>query len=247
MSRSPWTGESGVYYHLLMRIHADFSKPALVIPNNDDWICSPESGVDRLMLDRIGEEVARATSIVRYGAGSSFSRHMHPKGEEFLVLDGVFSDESGDYPAGSYVRNPPGTGHAPHSELGCRILVKLRQFEPDDLEPVVIDTNDVSAWTTVSEVETRRDLYSFRDEKVSMRRFVAGAEFEFGASGGAELFIVSGALIYDGKSLRDESWLRLPDGDQKTLIAMKDTSIWEKTGHLDRSSEFSVLHSENHI
>ena len=215
-----------------MRIHADFSKPALVIPRNEDWVCSPESGVDRLMLDRIGEEVARATSIVRYAAGSSFPRHTHPKGEEFLVLDGVFSDESGDYPAGTYVRNPPGTGHAPHSDNGCRILVKLRQFEPDDLQPVVIDTGNISAWTPVSELETRLNLYSFRNEKVSMHRYVAGAEFQLGADGGAELFIVSGALIYEGKPLKDESWVRLPDAESALMIAMKETTLWLKTGHL---------------
>ena len=65
------------------------------------------------MLDRIGDEVARATSIVRYAPGSSFARHEHAKGEEFLVLEGIFSDDSGDYPAGFYVRNPPGSGHTP--------------------------------------------------------------------------------------------------------------------------------------
>ncbi len=230
-----------------MRINADFSKAAVVVPRDDDWVCSPESGVDRLMLDRIGDEVARATSIVRYAAGSAFPPHTHPKGEEFLVLDGVLSDESGDFPAGTYVRNPPGTGHAPRSENGCRILVKLRQFEPDDLERIVIDTRDVSAWSTVSELETRLDLYAFRNERVCMRRYAAGAEFQLGAAGGAELFIVSGALLYDGRALREESWLRLPDGAATTLIAMKDTTLWLKTGHLDVDSEFSVLHTPDNI
>ena len=92
----------------LMRINADFSKPALVVPSDDDWAHSPESGVDRLMLDRIGDEVARATSIVRYAAGSSFAEHQHAKGEEFLVLEGVFSDESGDYTQGTYVTESAG-------------------------------------------------------------------------------------------------------------------------------------------
>ena len=230
-----------------MRIHADFSKTAVVVPRESDWVCSPESGVDRLMLDRIGEEVARATSIVRYLAGSAFPTHKHPKGEEFLVLDGVFSDESGDFPTGTYVRNPPGTGHAPHSEGGCRILVKLRQVEPDDLERVVIDTNDASAWTTVNAHESRLDLYTFRSECVSMHRYVAGAEFQFGAPGGAEMLIVSGALIYEGQSLPAESWLRLPDGKTASLLAMQDASIWVKTGHLGGASEYSVLHTPDNI
>jgi hypothetical protein len=128
-----------------MLINADFSLPAIVVPKDDAWQCSPESGVDRLMLDRIGDEVARATSIVRYARGSSFPRHLHAKGEEFLVLSGVFSDEHGDYPTGCYVRNPPGSGHSPFSADGCRILVKLRQFDAADLTPVVVKTRDVPA------------------------------------------------------------------------------------------------------
>ena len=107
------------------------------------------------MLDRIGDEVARATSIVRYASGSSFSRHEHAKGEEFLVLDGVFSDNHGDYPAGFYVRNPPGSGHAPFSKDGCRILVKLRQFDPQDLTPVVIDAGDRRLWRGGDDASTR--------------------------------------------------------------------------------------------
>ncbi|GAL13613.1 hypothetical protein JCM19233_4618 [Vibrio astriarenae] len=51
-------------------------------------------------LDRVGGEVARATSIVRYKPNSAFSPHTHDGGEEFFVLEGVFSDEHGDYPQG---------------------------------------------------------------------------------------------------------------------------------------------------
>ena len=69
-----------------------------------EWIASPAGGVDRKMLDRIGDEKARATSIVRYAADSAFPEHEHPLGEEFYVLEGVFSDEHGDYPAGTYVQ-----------------------------------------------------------------------------------------------------------------------------------------------
>ena len=91
------------------------------------------------MLDRIGDEVARATSVVRYEAGRSFPEHTHDMGEEFLVLHGVFSDEHGDYPAGTYVRNPPGSSHKPYTKDGCTIFVKLRQFDPSDTKRVVID------------------------------------------------------------------------------------------------------------
>ena len=129
-----------------MRINAEFNERAAVIADDSQWVHSPESGVERQMLDRIGDEVARATSIVRYAPGSSFATHQHAKGEEFLVLDGIFSDESGHYPAGSYVRNPPGSAHAPYSDEGCRILVKLRQFDAQDLDQFSVDTTDDNNW-----------------------------------------------------------------------------------------------------
>jgi hypothetical protein len=216
-----------------MRINADFSLPALVIPRAEDWVRSPESGVDRLMLDRIGDEVARATSIVRYAAGSAFPRHEHAKGEEFLVLEGVFSDENGDYPAGTYVRNPPGSGHAPYSAGGCRILVKLRQFDPDDLTRVVVDTRDGALWRTDANGTARLPLHSFGSEQVEMRSVNAGQSLELDLwSGGLELFVIAGALSYEGTSLGKESWLRLPDGSSGRATAETGTVVWVKTGHL---------------
>src|SRR6059058_5957976 len=107
-----------------MRINADFTKRASVHAGAADWVQSPMAGVERRMLDRIGDEVARATSIVRYAPGSHFSPHTHDGGEEFLVLEGVFSDEHGDFPAGSYIRNPPQSRHTPGSERGCVLFVK---------------------------------------------------------------------------------------------------------------------------
>src|SRR5215470_18081295 len=101
-----------------MDLNADFSRRVAVHTVRQAWVPSPMAGVERRMLDRIGDEVARATSIVRYAPASHFSRHVHGGGEEFLVLDGVFQDEHGDYPAGAYVRNPPTSAHTPRSEAG---------------------------------------------------------------------------------------------------------------------------------
>lgn len=212
-----------------MRLNADFSKPAVVIPQDDAWVCSPESGVDRLMLDRIGDEVARATSIVRYSAGSAFHEHLHPKGEEFLVLAGVFSDEHADYPAGTYVRNPPGTSHAPRSDKGCRILVKLRQFDPEDLTPVVIDTTDEALWDDGDVLL----LHQYGSEVVSMRRLRAGRSLGLVApAGGAECLLVTGRLRLDGRLLPEESWFRLPAGREARVEALADSMLWLKVGHL---------------
>ena len=127
-----------------MNLNADFTQRAAVHAASLPWQPSPTPGVDRRMLDRIGDEVARATSIVRYAPDSRFPAHTHGGGEEFLVLDGVFQDEHGDFPAGSYVRNPPGSRHSPGSAPGCTIFVKLWQFDPDDRAQVRLHPNSVA-------------------------------------------------------------------------------------------------------
>ena len=120
-----------------MRINDDLSRPAIVHAAKLDWVPSPAAGVDRRMLFRIGGEVARATSIVRYAPGSVFPPHAHGGGEEIVVLEGVFQDEHGDYPAGCYFRNPPGTSHVPASKEGCTIFVRLWQFRDGDRAQIV--------------------------------------------------------------------------------------------------------------
>lgn len=212
-----------------MRLNATFSQRALVIPSDSDWVSSPAHGVERLLLDRVGDEVARATSIVRYAPNSSFDRHVHAKGEEFLVLEGTFSDEHGDYCTGTYVRNPPGSGHAPFSTAGCTILVKLRQFDPADLTPVVVDTASVSAWSEIDEIL----LHEYASERVVMRRVHSGTELLLGVEeGGAEMFVVDGSFELKELQLTKNAWLRLPPGDTDSLIATSDSTVLLKSGHL---------------
>lgn len=115
-----------------MKLNADFSERVVVRFDETPWVASPAAGVERKMLDRIGDEVARATTIVRFAPGSAFAAHTHGGGEEYLVLSGVFQDETGDFPVGSYVRNPPTSRHTPAAEEGAVILVKLHQFDSDD-------------------------------------------------------------------------------------------------------------------
>ena len=182
------------------------------------------------MLDRIGDEVARATSIVRYAPGRSFPRHEHAKGEEFLVLEGIFSDETGDFPAGSYVRNPPGTGHAPFSVDGCRLLVKLRQFDPGDLRQFSVDTRDDAVWNFQTNAIL---LHEFDRERVQMQRLAAGELISTLPDwDGTEILVVSGVLEEAGNHYSTESWLRFPPASDVALTAAVDTLIWLKTGHL---------------
>ena len=215
-----------------MRINADFSQIAIFDRSEASWIDSPESGVDRIMLDRIGDEVARATSIVRYAPGSAFARHEHAEGEEFLVLDGVFSDESGHYPLGTYVRNPPGSSHSPFSKDGCRILVKLRQFDPEDLAAVVIDTRNADFWQSGDGADSL-PLHTFGSEQVCMLRIAAQQQYSIdGDSPGTEVFVVSGSIRYAGNVLSAESWLRFPPLQSVELRALSASVLWVKRGHL---------------
>ena len=125
-----------------MKIRTDYSVREHVPFESVAWVVSPGEGVERKMLERDGGEVARATSIVRYAPGSSFAEHVHERGEEFLVLEGTFQDEHGDYPAGTYVRSPPGSRHRPFSANGCTIFVKLRQFSEGDMARCVMRPGD---------------------------------------------------------------------------------------------------------
>ena len=220
---------------MAMHINSDFSRPAIVDRSKAEWVSSPEPGVERIMLDRIGDEVARATSLVRFAPGSSFSHHEHAKGEEFLVLAGVFSDESGDYPAGTYVRNPPGSGHAPFSQGGCRILVKLRQFDPQDLQPAVIGTQSPALWQAGDDADYL-PLHSFGNEEVAMARIARGRKYSAAANpGGVEMLVVTGALRYGDDDLCAESWLRFPAGHAASLTIVEDGILWIKRGHLSAS------------
>ncbi len=186
------------------------------------------------MLDRIGNELARATSVVRYAAGSHFSRHMHDQGEEFLVLSGTFSDEHGHYPCGTYVRNPPGTGHSPYSEAGCEILVKLRQFDAHDLAPIVVDTRRTELWCVDDKILGHYlPLHHFQSERVAMRKIAGGQTVsENVQAGGLEWFLVSGALILNGERIAAHSWMRFPVGDKVSVTTDVACEIWQKTGHL---------------
>ena len=128
-----------------MKLNHDFNQRVVVTPEQYNWVDSPIAGVQRMMLDRIGDEVARATSLVRYAPNSSFPEHSHGGGEEILVLSGTFADEHGEYPQGSYLRNPIGTSHSPKiGPEGATIFVKLHQFSEHDTAHFAMDTQAAS-------------------------------------------------------------------------------------------------------
>lgn len=215
-----------------MEIHADLSRRAVVDTTRLEWTPSPLPGVERRMIERDGEEVARATSIVRYSPGSSFSPHSHGGGEEFLVLAGVFSDETGDFPAGMYVRNPPGSEHRPSSDEGCEILVKLRQMKHDDRAFVRVDTTDDDLWRESRPGERVLELYRSEAELVEMLSFTAGTVFESDFERGAEYFVLEGSFRDQDGSYGEGTWLRLPPGTKQRAEALGDVLVLRKSEHL---------------
>jgi anti-sigma factor ChrR (cupin superfamily) len=213
-------------------LNMDFSQRVVIDTAEQEWVESPRAGVWRKPLAREDAERGHATSIVRYDPGSRFHAHDHPKGEEILVLEGTFSDETGDYPAGTYFRNPEGFRHAPFSEPGCVILVKLHQFQPGDDQHVVIDTQSADWRPGIGNLQVM-PLHSFGSESTALVRWPAGEVFQAHRhAGGEELFVISGELQDEHGRYPAGTWLRSPDQSDHLPFAEQETVIWVKTGHL---------------
>ncbi|MEM8872409.1 MAG: cupin domain-containing protein [Pseudomonadota bacterium] len=214
--------------------NSDFSKRVAVHYNNNPWVPSPAPGVARKVLDRLGGEVARATTIVRFDPDSAFAAHTHAGGEEFIVLEGVFQDEHGDFPAGTYVRNPPTSAHTPASKPGCTIFVKLWQFDPDDRTQVALDMASVARVPDPARPGVRMaTLFQDEHERVTLEAWDAETSHQVDAEGGAEALVLEGSLREGGQEFLSRDWLRIPVGHCAPLSAGPDGAlIWVKTGHL---------------
>jgi anti-sigma factor ChrR (cupin superfamily) len=216
-----------------MKLHADLSRRAVVFSEDLPWRDSPLPGVQRRMLERDGDEVARATSIVRYAPNSSFSPHTHGGGEEFLVLEGVFSDEHGDFGPGSYVRNPPSSKHTPRSGPGCTIFVKLRQMGPHDRETVRIETTSAAWQPGPVEGASHLLLYQSPAERVALVRFAPNTRGgRHCHPGGEEIFVLEGTLADEHGRYPKGSWLRNPPGSEHSPFSGEGCLFYVKSGHL---------------
>lgn len=214
-----------------MELNSDFSQRVVVHSDQLEWNPSPVAGINRRMLDRIGGEVARATTIVRFAPGSQFSAHTHDGGEEYIVLDGVFQDEYGDFPAGTYVRNPPTTSHAPKTETGCTIFVKLWQFDMDDRNQFRKNMAE-ELGVPIDGVATA-ELHRDAQETVTYSHIDAGATLTNTDTGGIEMLVLNGSLTETNEDLGKGAWLRLPEGEPLSVVAgAQGAKVWVKTGHL---------------
>ncbi|WP_186175855.1 cupin domain-containing protein [Vibrio jasicida] len=213
-------------------LNMDFSQRLVINTAQQDWIASPALGVWRKPLEREAKESGHTTSVVRYEPNSQFSTHPHPYGEEILVLEGVFSDEHGDYPAGTYLRNPPGSQHTPFSKDGCVILVKLNQFDPNDLETVRINTNQTEWLPGIGGLEVM-PLHNFEYEHVALVKWPKGEKFQpHRHFGGEEIFVLSGEFNDELGHYPQHTWLRNPHMSEHFPFVDQETIIWVKTGHL---------------
>ena len=217
-----------------MKINADLSKRAAVGSADLPWVPSPLAGVERRMLERDGEEVARVTSVVKYAPGSHFSEHTHGGGEEYLVLEGIFSDNYGDFPTGTYVRNPVGTRHAPHSDDGTVILVKLWWMHPEDQERVRIDTTCEDLWRAANaEGVEVMGLHRFAGESSVMYRLAPDAALPArDLPGGEEFFVVDGSCHDENGVYAPGTWVRTPIGKAPRLVSDGGCRLLVTRGHL---------------
>ncbi len=214
-------------------LNDDTSQRCVVDTRTVPWQSSPSPLVHRQILERNGGEVARATSIVRYDAGARFDFHSHGLGEQILVLEGMLSDEHGDYPAGTYLQNPPGSGHAPYSKDGCKLFVKLRYLDPADSERVVINTNTAQWQQGLVPGLKVLPLSTFGTRSTAMVRWAPETFFNpHRHYGGEEIFVVEGVFSDEHGNYPAGSWLRSPHLSQHQPFSVEGCLIMVTTGHL---------------
>ncbi len=218
-----------------MQLHSDFTQRVVIQPEHYTFIDSPLAGISRMMLERAGSEVARATSIVRYAAGSGYSAHTHNGGEEILVLKGVFSDEHGDYPAGTYLRNPPGTSHQPFSTDGCTLLVKLWQFAEDDTTQLAFNTKQASWYPGLVDGLSVLPLHEHNGVNSALVRWAPNTQFNrHSHPGGEEILVLEGLFCDEHGQYPTGSWLRNPRYSNHAPFTLEQGAlIYVKVGHID--------------
>lgn len=216
----------------MVTLNMDLSKPACVLASQQHWLESPADGVSRMPLEKEAEESGHTTSLVRFAPGSSFPPHVHPLGEEIFVLDGVFSDENGDYPAGTYIRNPPKTKHSPFTLAGCTLFVKLDQFHPEDTQAVVIRSED-RQWQQGHGNLQVTPLHQFETQHTALVHWPAHEKFiQHQHWGGEEIVVIEGEFCDEHGRYGARSWIRSPHLSQHTPYVEMETLILVKTGHL---------------
>lgn len=213
-------------------LNMQLDKAAIIDTNEMAWEAGSQAGVWRKPLAREASEHGHNTSLVRYDANTSFPAHLHPRGEEIFVLEGWLADEHGEYPAGTYLRNPPGSQHSPHSESGCVLLVKRDQFDDEDNDRLRIDTG-TAPWLPGEDKLEFVPLHYHDTEMVALYRWPAGTRYQpHSHFGGEEIYVLEGTLQDEYGIYPAGTWIRNPHNSEHCPFVEEDTVIWIKTGHL---------------
>lgn len=213
-------------------INMDLSRVVVARPQDQRWQQAPQAPIERCALEREAPESGHATSFVRYLPGARFPVHSHPLGEEIFVLDGVFSDDSGDYPAGSYIRNPPGSSHAPYSDQGCLLFVKLHQFAVSDTATVRIRP-DQQDWRAGIGGLRVCPLHEHQGASTALVFWPAGEVFQPHQHwGGEEIVVIRGCFRDEHGDYPQHTWLRSPHLSRHHPFVDQETLILVKVGHL---------------
>lgn len=217
-------------------INGDLSLRVMVDTRQMEWTPSPSGSVWRKRVHLVGPpESGQVTSVVRYEPNSTFPAHDHPDGEEILVLDGVFSDEHGDWPAGTFLLNPEGFRHRPFSKEGCILFVKLRQFAGRERRHVVVDTHQMSWEPTAIPGVTQKNLYQqpgFADH-VLLEHWSPEAQPGIASyAEGAELFVLEGEFADEAGAYAAGCWLRFPAGSRHRPRTTRGCTLYVKKSGL---------------
>ncbi len=216
-----------------MQLNSNLNERVVVQSTSMAWIDSPAQGIQRKLLERDGTEVARATSVVRYAAGSQFTSHTHDLGEEIFVLDGVLSDETGNFGPRTYIKNPPGSSHAPRSQNGCTLLVKLRHLDPADKERTIVDTHSTTWFPGIVPGLSVMPLSEFGTQHTALVRWAPGTQFNpHRHFGGEEIYVIDGVFEDEFGRYPAGTWIRSPHLSAHRPFSKEGCTIFVKTGHL---------------
>lgn len=217
-------------------INGDLTIRVVVDTGAMDWSASPSPSVRRKRVHLVGPpESGQVTSVVRYAPESTFAPHDHPDGEEILVLEGVFSDEHGDWPAGTYLLNPEGFRHAPFSRPGCLLFVKLRQFPGKDRRHVVVMTHAVPWQPTEVPERSVKALYhqAGYSDTTRLEQWMPGtASRKLRYEHGAEIFVISGSFEDEQGGHRSGTWMRMPISSVHHAGSSEGCTLYIKEGGL---------------
>lgn len=216
-------------------LNQNFHEKVVMQSSQFEPVSSPCDGVIRTLLERSEDsEYAISTTLVEFQPDSRFDEHIHDHGEELFVIEGTFSDEYGDYPEGTYIRNPNGTKHSPFSENGCKLFVKLRQFNNKDDKKIIINTNE-QPWLPglVKGLEVM-PLHNFEHENTALVKWDKNTQFNFHQHfGGEEILVLNGTFYDEFGSYPKLTWIRNPHMSKHTPYTLDDGAlIFVKTGHL---------------